>query len=254
MASSTNGAKTFSKVSEVFSLGVPQLLPRRDIPGRRRSRRAFDQTTLPNAASTELRANGANERVSVRVRRHRRRPARRLLAAHSAAERAARRDQVRPNHVRHAQRQQLVGVQRRSTTMLVPGTSSSRPSPARAREPRRSGTTSAATSRSRPPLLPWVFFPFIIEPMTPPPTHTIDVRAVQTDAAGVFQPGSSIQVSKYPLAYDTATAAVRAAAVQLPQLCPVRRGDGAVPRGLPRGRAEESCSRRRSAPTPRVRR
>ena len=99
-----------------------------------------------------------------------------------------------------------------------------------------------------------MFFPFIIDPMAPPPAHTIDVRAVQTNAAGAFQPGSSIQASKYPLAYDTASQQFVQLQYNFLNCGPVRGRSGAVPRGLPRGRAEESCSRRRSAPMPRVRR
>jgi HYR domain len=53
-----------------------------------------------------------------------------------------------------------------------------------------------------------VFFPFIIDPVIPPPAHTVDVRAAQTDQNGVFQPGTSIQVSKYPLVFDTQSGTV----------------------------------------------
>ena len=40
------------------------------------------------------------------------------------------------------------------------------------------------------------FGSFIIDPIPPPPLHTIDVRAAQTTANGF---GPSIQVSRYPL-------------------------------------------------------
>ena len=50
-----------------------------------------------------------------------------------------------------------------------------------------------------------VFFPFIIDPIVPlpPPAHTIDVFAKQTDKFGTFQPNTSIRVSNYPLVFDT---------------------------------------------------
>ena len=50
-----------------------------------------------------------------------------------------------------------------------------------------------------------VFFPFIIDPIVPPPAHTIDVFAAQTDKFGTFQPNTSIRVSNYPLVFDTLT-------------------------------------------------
>jgi HYR domain len=48
----------------------------------------------------------------------------------------------------------------------------------------------------------FVFSPFIIDPLPLPPVHTIDVRAAQTTSNGsAFEP--SIQVSRYPVAFDT---------------------------------------------------
>ena len=149
--------------------------------------------------------------------------------------RAGRHARVRPNHVRHAQREQLVESQ----------PIDNHSGPGHQFQPAIACTGTRATAvwydqRSDAafsyPLLPWVFFPFIVEPMTPPPTHTIDVRAVQTDAAGVFQPRLVDPGLEVPAGVRHGVAGVRAAAVQLPQLCPVRGRAGAVPRGLPRGR------------------
>jgi hypothetical protein len=42
---------------------------------------------------------------------------------------------------------------------------------------------------------PMLFGPLVIDPIPPPPTHTLDVRAAQTDSKGIF--GASIQVSRY---------------------------------------------------------
>jgi hypothetical protein len=54
------------------------------------------------------------------------------------------------------------------------------------------------------PFYPFVFSSFIIDPIPVPPVHTIDVRAAQTSADGnTFE--ASIQVSRYPIAFDTSS-------------------------------------------------
>ncbi|RPJ80797.1 MAG: exo-alpha-sialidase, partial [Acidobacteria bacterium] len=50
---------------------------------------------------------------------------------------------------------------------------------------------------------PAIFGPFIVDPIPPPPAHTLDVRASVTGATGAFAP--SIQVSRYQHAFNTAT-------------------------------------------------
>ena len=49
---------------------------------------------------------------------------------------------------------------------------------------------------------PAIFGPVIADPIPPPPAHTIDVRAAQTETNGQF--GASIKVSRYNYAFSTA--------------------------------------------------
>jgi hypothetical protein len=49
---------------------------------------------------------------------------------------------------------------------------------------------------------PAIFGPIIADPIPPPPAHTIDVRAAQTETNGQF--GASIKVSRYNYAFSTA--------------------------------------------------
>lgn len=50
-----------------------------------------------------------------------------------------------------------------------------------------------------------IFGPLIADTIPPPPAHTLDVRAIQTDANGQFAPNTSIQVSRYDYAFSTDT-------------------------------------------------
>ncbi len=200
MATSTNAARTFSKVSEVASLGVPQPPANYSWPSPVST--AFDQTTLPNNNITDVRMARTNGYPSacvgsdgvLRVAYSKRIPqpgapagrsefARIIFATLSGSNwsSAAIDNHAGPGH----QFQPAIACTGTRATAIW-----------------YDQRGDAAFSQ---PLLPWVFFPFIIDPMAPPPAHTIDVRAVQTNAAGTFEPGSSIQVSKYPLAYDTAS-------------------------------------------------
>ena len=251
MASSTNGAKTFSKVSEVASLGVPQPLPASYYWPANVST-AFDQTTLPNPEINLTRA--WRERTGIRPR------ASAPTASCASPSRSAFRSLARrPGTLEFARI--MFGTLNGNSWSIAP--IDNHPGPGHQFQPAIACTGTRATAiwydqrgdaAFSQPLLPWVFFPFIIEPMTPPPTHTVDVRAVQTDAAGVFQPGSSIQVSKYPLAYDTASQEFVQLQYNFLNFALFGGGQCPVPRGLPRGRCRRIRSRRRSAPTPRVRR
>jgi hypothetical protein len=49
---------------------------------------------------------------------------------------------------------------------------------------------------------PSAFGSIIADPIPPPPAHTIDVRAAQTESNGQF--GASIKVSRYNYAFSTA--------------------------------------------------
>ena len=202
MASSTNAAKTFSKVTEVTSLGVPALPTTFSWPSPVSS--AFDQTTLPNAGIADVRMARTNGYPSACVGTDgilRVAFSRRVLqpGAPAASLQFAR---------------VMLATLTGSTWSIAPVDNHA--GPGHQFQPSIACTGSRATVAwydqrkdvaFTQTTLPWVFFPFIIDPVVPPPAHTIDVRAAQSDPSGVFQPGTSIQVSKYPLAYDTSTQA-----------------------------------------------
>ena len=225
MASSTNAARTFNKVSEVAGLGVPQLLPA-NYSWPSQVSTAFDQATLPNPNINLVRMARTNGYPSacvgsdgvLRIAFSKRIPQPGAPAGM----------RVRPNHLRHAQRKQLVERADRQSCRV----------PGHQFQPAIACTGTRATAiwydqrgdaAFSTPLLPWVFFPFIVEPLSPPPSHTVDVRAVQTDASGDVPAGlvhSGLEVSA---GVQHGLAGVRAAAIQLPQLCPVRGRPGPVP-------------------------
>ena len=202
MASSANGAKTFSKVTEVASLGVPQALTDFLWPSPVSS--AFDQTTLPNSNLTGLRMARTNGYPSacvgsdgvLRIAFAQRIP---QPGAPSQAVKFAR--IVYGSYAGNGWSFAAIDNHRGPGHQFQPAIACT-------------GTRATvvwydqrADAAFLQPQLPWVFFPFIIDPVSPPLTHTVDVRAVQTDASGTFGPDTSIQVSKYPLAYDTSTQA-----------------------------------------------
>jgi HYR domain len=201
MASSTNAARTFGKVAEVTSLGVPQpLAVSWNWPANIST--AFDQTTLPNPQINFARMARTNGYPSACVGTD---GLLRIVFAKRIPQPGA--PAGMPEFARI-----MFGTLNGSSWSIA--AIDNHPGPGHQFQPALACTGTRATAiwydqRSDAafnyPLLPWVFFPFIVEPMMPPPTHTVDVRAVQTDASGVFQSGSSIQVSKYPLAYDTAS-------------------------------------------------
>ena len=199
MSSSTNGAKTFSKVTEVASLGVPQLPANYSWPSPVST--AFDQTTLPNANITDVRMARTNGYPSACVGSD--------GVLRVAFSKRIPQPGTSPGAIEFAR--VIFGTLNGNNWSFAP--IDNHAGPGHQFQPAIACTGTRATAvwydqradaAFSQPLMPWVFFPFIIDPIAPPLTHTIDVRAVQTDAAGVFQPGSSIQVSKYPLAYDTA--------------------------------------------------
>jgi hypothetical protein len=206
MASSTNGAKTFSKVSEVASLGVPRLV---ELDAEQRwaayISSAFDQTTLPNSDSNLARMARTNGYPSA------------CVGTDGVLRIAfAKRVPQQPDAPAGALQFARIIFGRFNGSSWSFSEIDNHPGPGHQFQPSIACTGTRATvvwydQRNdlafkqwfENQLLRWVFFPFIAEPTTPPPSRTVDVRAVQTDAAGMFQPGTSIQVSKYPIAYDT---------------------------------------------------
>jgi hypothetical protein len=200
MASSSNSAKTFSKVTEVASLGVPQLPSTYSWPSPVST--AFDQTTLPNNNIADVRMARTNGYPSACVGSD--------GVLRVAFSKRVRQPGTLPGSIEFAR--VMFGTLNASGWSIAPIDNHAGPGHQFQPAIACTGTRTTAVwydqrgdAAFTQPLLPWVFFPFIIDPMAPPPAHTIDVRAVQTDAAGLFQPNTSIQVSKYPLAYDTAS-------------------------------------------------
>ena len=201
MASSTNGAKTFSKVSEVTSLGVPQPLPE-NYHWPANVSTAFDQTTLPNPGNNLARMARTNGYPSACVGTD---GVLRIAFAKRISQPGA--PAGMPEFARI-----MVGTLNGNIWSIAP--IDNHAGPGHQFQPALACTGTRATAiwydqrgdaAFNYPQLPWVFFPFTVEPTMQPVSRTVDVRAVQTDASGVFKPGSSIQVSKYPLAYDTAS-------------------------------------------------
>jgi hypothetical protein len=206
-ATSTNGARTFSKVTEVINLGVPALVGLdATYQWAAKISSAFDQGTLPNF---ELNQNFA------RMARTNGYPSACVgsdgVLRIAFAQRIPQQPDPPPGTLQFARI--VLGTLNGSSWSFTAIDNHSHPG--HQFQPAIACTGKRATvvwydqrndAAFRSPLLPWVFFPFIVEPMIPPPSHTIDVRARQTDADGVFRlEMPSIQVSKYPLAYDTAS-------------------------------------------------
>jgi len=197
MASSGNGAKTFSKITEIASLGVPQPLPGWPSP----VSTAFDQTTLPNANITDVRMARTNGYPSACV-------------GTDGVLRVAYSQRITQPPPRSSETQfaRIMMTSLTGSTWSAPVPVDNHNGPGHQFQPAIACTGSRTTAvwydqrqdvLLRNPLMPWLFLPqFIIDPV-PAPAHTVDVRAAQTNAAGAFQP--SIQVSKYPLAYDTSS-------------------------------------------------
>ena len=204
-ASSTNEAKTFGKPVEVANLGVPG--PVSYWPGLVSF--AFDQTTLPNAGDPlhrMARTNGypsacvgTDDKLRVVFSKRITQPnwpiqfARVMMATPSGSGWTA---VPVDNHAGpgHQFQPSIACTGIRATASWYD---------------QRNDNAFLLNPYGLPPEI-WnlVFFPFIIDPVIPPPAHTVDVRAAQTDQNGVFQPGTSIQVSKYPLVYDTGSQSV----------------------------------------------
>jgi HYR domain len=195
-AMSSNGGRTFGKVTEIASLGAPRTVSY--WPSGVSS--AFDQTTLPNAVVTDVRmarTNGYPSACFGTDGRLRVVFSKRILQPGAAA-----------------------GAIEFARIMLATSSGNgwtvtpidNHPGPGHQFQPSIACTGTQATvlwydqrndiAFSLPPL-PWVFFPFVIDPIVPPPAHTVDVRAARSGPNGTFTAGSSIQVSKYPLAYDS---------------------------------------------------
>jgi hypothetical protein len=198
-ASSTNGAKTFGKPVEIANLGVPQPVDYWPSP----VSNAFDQATLPAGTVNDLRMARSNGYPSACVGtdgKLRVVYSRRILQPGAVA-----------GSIQHAR----VMLATMNSTGWTETAIDNHAGPGHQFQPSITCTgirataawydqrNDAAYSLPPGPPVPWVFFPFIIDPIVPPPAHTIDVRAIQTDQNGVFQPDSSIQVSKYPIAFDT---------------------------------------------------
>jgi hypothetical protein len=200
-ASSTNGAKTFGPTVEIASLGSPQPVgywPFGPVST------SFDQITFPNAGDATLRMARTNGYPSACVGTDGKL---RVVFSKRVSQPGAPAGSIQFARVMLAT---LNG------TAWTASPIDNHPGPGHQFQPSISCTGTRATAAwydqrndaafALPPM-PWVFFPFIIDPIVPPPAHTIDVRATQSDQNGVFQPGTSIQVSKYPVVFDTTTAA-----------------------------------------------
>ena len=194
MALSTNAAKTFGQVSEVINLGVPQLLPTEYAWPRRSRRRSITRSCLTHITDVRMASrNGYPFACWAQT------------ASCGWFSRSASRSNAPPEAVSS---RVMFGnwIERRWSFAAIDNfsawTRSSRQSRAPARAPTASGTTSATTSRSLTPRC-LGGLPVHHRPIPVPPAHTIDVMAVQTDAVGCFLPEPGIQVSKYPIAYDS---------------------------------------------------
>ena len=197
-AMSSNGGRTFGKVAEIASLGAPKTV--NYWPSGVSS--AFDQTTLPNAAIADVRMARTNGYPSACVGTDGQ-----LRVAFSK---------------RIPQPGAPAGAIEFARIMLATPAGSgwnvtaidNHAGPGHQFQPSIACTGTRATALwydqrndvafSLPPM-PWLvfpsMFPFIIDPVIPPPAHTVDVRAARTGEDGSF--GTSIQVSRYPIAYDT---------------------------------------------------
>jgi hypothetical protein len=196
-ATSSNGGRTFGKVSEIGNLGVPR--PAEPWPSGVSS--AFDQTTFPipdHPVFNLLRMARTNGYPSacfdtdgqLRVVFSKRFP--------------------QPTRLSVDYARIMLATSSGNGWTVTP--IDNHPGPGHQFQPSIACTGKRATvlwydqrndiAFSLPPM-PWVFFPFVINPIGSPPVHTVDVRAAQSGPNGTFTPGSSIQVSKYPLAYDS---------------------------------------------------
>jgi hypothetical protein len=207
-ATSSTGGRTFGKVTEIASLGVPDTVTYWPSP----VSNAFDQTTLPNAAVADVRmartngypsaCYGTDGQLRVVFSKRIKQPvpptktplgvdfARIMLATPSGNgwTVAAIDNHEEPGH----QFQPSIACTGTRATMLW--------------YDQRNDIALALL----PWTMPWVFFPFVIDPIViavdpniGSPVHTVDVRAIQSGPDGSFAQSKSIQVSKYPLAYDS---------------------------------------------------
>ena len=200
LASSSSGARAFGKATELVNLGVPQTVSYWPSP----VSTAFDQTTLPNGSINEVRMARTNGYPSACV-------------GSDGQLRVVYTQRVsQPGTSPEAMRFARVMLARQTGSGWAFAALDNHAGPGHQFQPAIACTGQRATvmwydQRDDTAFLqapmPWVFFPFIIDPVAPPPTHTIDVRAVQSDAGGGFPSGTSVRVSRYPLAYDTNAAA-----------------------------------------------
>ena len=207
-AMSSNGGRTFGKVVEIANLGVPR--PEKAWPEGVSG--AFDQTTFPNAVIIELRMARTNGYPSACFDTD---GQLRVVFSKRIPQPPKPTTQPKPSLPVDFARIMLATSSGAGWTVAA---LDNHPDPGHQFQPSIACTGKGATVLwydqrndiallSVPWTMPWVFFPFIIDPIIAPPVHTVDVRALQSDPNGTFLPGSSIQVSKYPLAYNSAAAA-----------------------------------------------
>jgi hypothetical protein len=195
---STNGGKSFSKASVLHDLGVPS--------GTSQST-AFDQGSLPNETTPGVRMARTNDYPSVCIGSN-------GVIRVAFSKRIAQPDAFVPgiDFARIVVASSSNGGQSWSAPVPIDNHRWAghqfQPSLA------CTGTTTTALWYDQrndnafgiPPVLPFPFGPFgpfIIDPIPPPPAHTIDVRAAQTDNQGAFEP--SVQVSRYPVVFNTSS-------------------------------------------------
>ena len=195
-AMSSNGGRTFGKVTEIASLGVPRAV--NYWPSEVSN--AFDQTTLPNAVVTDVRMARTNGYPSA------------CFGTDGQLRVVFSKRMLQPGAPAGAIEFARIMLATPSGNGWTLTPIDNHPGPGHQFQPSIACTGTRATvlwydqrndvAFSLPPM-PWVFFPFVIDPIVPPPAHTVVVRAAQSGPSGTFAAGSSIQVSKYPLAYDS---------------------------------------------------
>jgi hypothetical protein len=203
-AMSSNGGRTFGKVTEIAGLGVPQ--PEKTWP--QGISRAFDQTTFPildpSSPFNQLqmaRTNGYPSACFSSDGQLRVVFSQRILPAPPPP--------PQPPVTLEFARIQLATLSGNNWTYTAIDNHSG---PGHQFQPSIACTGSRVTvlwydqrndiAFSLPPM-PWIFFPFVIDPIGALPVHTVDVRAAQSGPNASFTANSSIQVSKYPVAYDS---------------------------------------------------